>query len=233
MKNQFATLPLDSGTAGLVAVIGPNANLSRSNAGYYGPMNVCGSKFWTLVDAVANGGEVETVSVLGVPDPQSEDRSGISEAAQVARGADTVVLAVGTDLNSAKEGHDANSISLTEAQEVLIEQVADVAKKPVIVVVMKATPLDLSNVLANPKVGAVLHLGQPSVTVLGVSELLYGEISPAGRMIQTVYESSYQNQISIFDFNMRFSEGPRGSSDHHGHELQPHPVEVDGPTNRT
>ena len=103
-------------------------------------MNVCGSKFWTLVDAVANGGEVETVSVLGVPDPQSEDRSDISEAAQVARGADTVVLAVGTDLNSAKEGHDANSISLTEAQEVLIEQVADVAKKPVIVVVMTATP---------------------------------------------------------------------------------------------
>jgi len=53
------------------------------------------------------------------------------------------------------------------------------------------------------KVGAVLLLGQPSVTVLGVGEILYGDKSPAGRTIQTIYESSYQDQISIFDFNMR------------------------------
>merc|ERR1711865_750564 len=68
---------------------------------------------------------------------------------------------------------------------------------------MTAAPLDLSAVLANPKVGAVLHLGQPSVTVLGVGEILYGDKSPAGRTIQTVYESSYQDEISIFDFGMR------------------------------
>ena len=68
---------------------------------------------------------------------------------------------------------------------------------------MTATPLDLSAVLANPKIGAVLHLGQPSVAVLGIAPILYGESSPAGRTIQTVYKSSYQDQISIFDFGMR------------------------------
>ena len=71
------------------------------------------------------------------------------------------------------------------------------------VVILSAVPLDISALLADPKVGAILHTGQPSVTVLGISELLFGKVSPAGRTIQTVYPSSYQDQISAFDFNMR------------------------------
>lgn len=34
----------------------------------------------------------------------------------------------------------------------------------------------------------MLHVGQPSVAVLGVTPLLYGHASPAGRAIQTVYK---------------------------------------------
>jgi hypothetical protein len=32
---------------------------------------------------------------------------------------------------------------------------------------------------------------------------LFGKVSPAGRAIQTIYPSSYQDEISIFDFGMR------------------------------
>ena len=110
---------------------------------------------------------------------------------------------MGTDLTWSAEGHDAKNISFTTAQATLIQKVAEAAKKPVILVTMTATPLDLSAILANPKIGAVLHLGQPSVAVLGVAPILFGESSPAGRTIQTVYKSSYQDQISIFDFGMR------------------------------
>mmetsp|Transcript_23199 Transcript_23199/g.65835 ORF Transcript_23199/g.65835 Transcript_23199/m.65835 type:complete len:902 (+) Transcript_23199:68-2773(+) len=203
IKNEMSALPLDRSTVGTVAVIGPNANYSKSDVAYYGPSNVCGLNFWTIIDAVAQDGKVRTVTTPGVPNVLSEDQSGIPAAVQMAKDADTVVLAVGTDLTWAAEGHDAKNISFTDAQAALIEQVAAAAKKQVIVVVMTATPLDLSAVLANPKVGAVLHLGQPSIAVLGVGELLYGDKSPAGRTIQTVYKSSYQDQISIFDFNMR------------------------------
>merc|ERR1719502_46045 len=66
-----------------------------------------------------------------------------------------------------------------------------------------ATPLDISAQLANPKIGAILHVGQPSVTIVGVGELLYGKTSPAGRTVQTIYPASYGDQVSIFDFNMR------------------------------
>ena len=60
---------------------------------------------------------------------------------------------------------------------------AAAAKKPVTLVVYTATPLDLTEILANPKIGAVLHVGQPSVTVVGVGELLFGKASPAGRTV--------------------------------------------------
>lgn len=63
---------------------------------------------------------------------------------------------------------------------------------------------------ALPQVGAILHLGQPSVTVLGARSLLYGARSPAGRLVQTIYPEAYQDQISIFDFGMRPS-APGGS----------------------
>jgi beta-D-xylosidase 4 len=61
----------------------------------------------------------------------------------VAAAADTVVLAVGTDLTWAAEGHDATSISFTDAQLQLIRETAAAAKKPVIIVLLTATPLDL------------------------------------------------------------------------------------------
>ena len=68
---------------------------------------------------------------------------------------------------------------------------------------MTSTPLDLIEVLANPKVGAVLHVGVPSVTALSIGDVLFGDVSPAGRTVQTVYPSSYADEVSIFDFNMR------------------------------
>lgn len=64
-------------------------------------------------------------------------------------------------------------------------------------------PLDLSDVLSDPKVGAVVYSGQPSVQTLGVSDVIFGRVSPAGRLVQTLYPESVQHQISIFDMNMR------------------------------
>ena len=203
IKNVHNTLPLDRTKVGTVAVIGPNIDAFHGDTHYYGPKHPCGNRFWTLVDALSNGGQVKTVSAPGVPTALSEDQSGIPDAVKLAQSADTVVLAVGTDLKWAGEGHDATNISFTTAQSVLIEKVAEAAKKPVILVSLTAVPLDLSAMLANSKIGAVLHLGQPTVAIPGVAPIIYGESSPAGRTIQTVYESSYQDQISIFDFGMR------------------------------
>ena len=52
----------------------------------------------------------------------------------------------------AAEGHDATSIAFSNGQTQLIQAVAAAAKNPVVVVTLTATPLDISALLANPKV---------------------------------------------------------------------------------
>eukprot|EP00912_Choanoflagellata_sp_UC4_P000634 UC4_evm4s392 len=214
LKNDANTLPFTK-DKGSFAVIGPNANLSQSDAGYYGPRNVCDGKFWNMVDAVEqHAGSVTTA--LGVPSVGSEDTSHIADAVKLAEAADHVVVAVGTDLSWSREGHDATNISFTDAQLALIEQTAAAAKNPIVVVTLTATPLDISSLLANDRIGAILHVGQPSVNTLGVGDVLFGLKPPAGRTIQTIYPASYQNQVSIFDFNMRPGPSPFARPDCHG-----------------
>ena len=194
-----------------MAVIGPNFNLSRADVGYYGPHAPCDNNYWTLMDAVEKHSSAKATGVAGVPNVLSEDTSGIAAAVAAAKDADEVILAVGTDLTWAHEEHDAANITFTNAQAELIKQVSAAAKKPVVLIMMTATPLDLTDVLANDKIGAVMHVGQPSVTVVGVGALLFGKVSPAGRTVQTVYPKAYADEVSIFDFNMRPgpSEFPR------------------------
>ena len=199
-KNVGGALPLKKGLR-KVAVLGPNANLSKAVAGYYGGNN-CAGKYETLVEAVA-AHAVEVVSAAGVPSVTSDDTSGVDAAAALARDADATVLVLGTDLGVAMEGRDAVNITLSAGQLALVAAVAAASPSPVVVVTVTATPLDLSPLLSHPKVGAVLHAGMPSVQTAGVADVLFGDVSPAGRAIQTVYPASYQHQISIFDFNMR------------------------------
>ena len=66
LKNDAATLPL-AASVGTVAVIGPNANLSRSDTSYYGPHEPCGNQYWTIVDAVTKHSSAKVVSTAGVP----------------------------------------------------------------------------------------------------------------------------------------------------------------------
>jgi len=68
---------------------------------------------------------------------------------------------------------------------------------------MTATPLDISSLLSNPQVGAILHAGQPALAALGLGTVLYGLKSPAGRMVQTVYPAAFATTVSPFDMNMR------------------------------
>ena len=126
----------------------------------------------------------------------SEDKTGIAKAVALCAAADTCVVGVGSDLSWASEGHDASNISYTDAQQQLVTQAAAASKKPIIVVTLTAVPLDLSFMLSNDKVGAILHAGQPSVTVYGLAEILFkeGGRSPAGRTIQTIYPSSCESR---------------------------------------
>jgi pre-mRNA-splicing factor SYF2/beta-D-xylosidase 4 len=200
LKNEQNTLPLAAG--GDVAVIGILSNASRNTAAYYGPHSVCGGNYWTIADAVAPYSKSVSFAA-GVQDPMTSNQSDIPAAAKLAARADDVVLVLGTDLSAAREGHDATSISLPAGQQALAKAVLASAKKPVTIVLITAVPLDISDLLADARVGAVLHAGHPASQVLGIGDLLFGKRVPAGRMVQMVYPKSYADEVSIFDFNMR------------------------------
>ena len=203
LKNDNLTLPLKT-TLGSVAVVGPNSDLSKAIAGYYGAGDACGMKFSTMVDAVTAYVPRTTFAKGILHGVLSNDTSGLANATAAAKAADATVLVLGTDLSTAHEGHDATDLSFSATQLKLAAAVATAAAgKPVVVVVMSAVPLDLSPLLANKAIGAILHVGQPSVQTLGVGDVLFGVVAPAGKMVQTLYPVSVQHELSIFDMNMR------------------------------
>lgn len=190
-----------------IAVLGPNANLSHAIAGYYGARSPChnkpGGQFPNLADSVEHYCTKQVTTAMGVPSVSSSDVSNVASAVTLAKEADEVILVVGTDLSLAHEGHDATNMTLSPAQSMLVTEVAAAAAKPVVVVIMSAIPLDISAILANPNIGAVVYAGQPSVQTLGVADIIFGAVSPAGRMIQTLFPEEFQHELSIFDMNLR------------------------------
>ena len=179
------------------------SNRKSNSPSDYGAGKPCDAKFSTMVDAVQQY-VPKTTFVKGVPGVASDDTSGIANATAAAKASDATVLVLGTDLTTAHEGHDATNLSLSAAQLQLAKTVATAASpKPVVVVMMSAVPLDISPLLTDDNIKAILHAGQPSVQCLGVGDVLFGVVSPAGRMVQTLYPVSFQHQLSIFDMNMR------------------------------
>jgi beta-glucosidase-like glycosyl hydrolase len=200
LKNAEHALPLLKSST--VALIGPNSNLSHSIATYYGGGSPCHG-FTSMVDAVSSHAKsmsqsVGCASVTASPDPKL-----LAAAVDAARSADEVVMAVGQDGSIEHEGHDRTSISLTQCQEELVAAVAKAAKKPVTVVILTGGAVDVAEMMANTNVGAIIHAGQPSVTAIAIGDLLFGDVSPAGRMIQTIYPKTFVDEVSIFDMNMR------------------------------
>lgn len=201
LKNDDGALPLRADQTSFV-VISPLDNVTSRKrlAGYYGGSQPCDMKFWSLADTVgAHASKVQAFLGLSNVSATGVDANAVAAA----RTADRVILGIGTDLSIAAEGHDTASIVLPAGQVDLVKQVAAAAKEPIVVIVFSAVALDLSDVLSNPKVGAVLYAGQPSVAIVGLGDVLFGLKSPAGRMVQTLYPKAYADQISIFDFNMR------------------------------
>ena len=125
-KNEARALPLKPSRLRTIAVVGPNALLSKAMAGYYGPSLVCGGHFPTLVDAIAAAvpAHVSIRHAAGVPSVLSADTSGVAAAAALAADADATVLALGTDLSVARENRDAVNLTLSAGQLALAHSVS-------------------------------------------------------------------------------------------------------------
>ncbi len=200
LKND-GILPLTPGAHKRVAVIGPNAAVTR-----LGGYSSLPKTRISLLDGIRKRleGKAEVVFAQGVFITQSEDRGAneilladpaknralIKDAVTVARGADVVILAIGDTEQTSREGYarnhlgDRTDLDLVGEQNELFAAVKATGK-PVIVMALNGRPPSWPTVVggANALIEC-WYLGQEGGTAM--AEALFGDINPGGKMPVTV-----------------------------------------------
>lgn len=203
LKND-GTLPLNTRIKTL-AVIGPNA--ARVDLGGYS--NVPNHTVSLLEGIKAKvGSRVKIVNAEGVRITDKGDwysdavvladrdanLTRIKEAVEVAKGADEIVLAIGSSSAVSREGWDKATHLGDRADIGLIAQQNELAQalfalgKPVVVVLINGAPLSIPEVAG--KANALLEAwypGQEGGTAL--ADLLFGDANPGGKLPLTIARS--------------------------------------------
>lgn len=203
-------LPLDRNTMGRVAVIGPNHAIAR-----LGGYSSVPKQTISLIEGLRMiAPDADFVTAQGVFITTSEDRSAdevmladrttnlklIAEAVEVARGADTIIIAIGDTEQTSREGFaknhlgDRTSIDILGEQNALVDALAALGK-PLIVAAYNGRPPSWPNVIA--KADAVLECWYPGQEGgRAVAEALLGDINPGAKLPVSVVRNA--GQIPLF-----------------------------------
>jgi beta-glucosidase len=167
LKNDGKLLPL-SKTTKSIAVIGPNADVSR-----YGDYEKEGNGLHiSLLDGLREelpGAKVEF-----------DDGKDVAAAVSKARQAEVVVLGLGERQGVSGEGFDRSNLDLPDDQEQLLEAVV-APGRPVVLVLENGRPLTIG--WAKGHVPAILEAWYPGeFGGQAIAETLFGDNDPAGRL---------------------------------------------------
>ena len=208
-------LPLSTQDCGTIGVIGPNANSIRSLIGNY---HGTASRYTTVLNGIQDltEGKCRVLYSEGCPlskdrvEPLAQENDRIAEAIAVAKNSDKVILVLGLDETlEGEEGDtgnsyfsgDKNDLLLPESQRILMEKVLSVGK-PTAVVLMAGSSIDLS--YAEEYADAILLSWYPGAGGgKAVAELLFGKVSPSGKLPVTFYHNSALEEMPDFeDYSM-------------------------------
>jgi beta-glucosidase len=205
LKNEGSLAPLDPSGLKSIAVIGPNAHHTLLG-GYSGlpKHNV------TVLEGIkAHAGDsVEVLYAEGckitrggswqqdevMPSDPEEDLRQIAEAVEVAKKAEMIVLALGGNEQTSREGWglkhlgDRASLNLLGRQEDLVRAMLETGK-PVIVFLFNGRPLSINYLQQNvPVIFECWYLGQECGRA--VAEVLFGDHNPGGKLPISVPRSA-------------------------------------------
>ena len=214
LKND-GLLPLDADKVGTIGVIGPNANSRIALIGnYHGTASRYTTVLEGIQDAMAGKGRVLYSEGCHLYKDRLEhlawEDDRISEAVIVAKRSNVVVLALGLDETlEGEEGDTGNSnasgdkydLRLPESQRILLSKVLEVGK-PTVVLLMAGSSIDVS--LAEEKANAILLTWYPGAGGgKTVADILFGEVSPSGKLPVTFYHNSALEEMPEFtDYSM-------------------------------
>jgi beta-glucosidase len=230
LKNEGGILPIDASRLRSIAVIGPNANVCRLG-GYSGTPDSTVSVLDGIRARLAGKVKVLTANGCGLTqgnrgwtddevklaDP-AQDAALVAEAKKVAAEADLTVLVIGQNEQLSREAWAANhlgdraNLGLVGAQMDLARAVL-ASGRPTVVLLIHGGPLSIPELAHSaPAILDGFYLGEE--TGNAVADVLFGEVSPAGRLPLSIPRSAstvpvYYNRKPSADRQYLFEEeGP-------------------------
>ncbi|KAL8058456.1 hypothetical protein ABFX02_03G019700 [Erythranthe guttata] len=198
LKNAANLLPLSKSETESLAVIGPNANVSKTLLGNY-----AGRPCKTITPLQGLTDYVERIKFHKGCETINCTSIASSEAVRIAQSADYVVLVMGLNQDREREELDREDLVLPGKQQKLIMRVAKAAKKPVILVLLCGGPVDISFAKNNPKIGSILWAGYPGEAGgKAIAEIIFGDHNPGGRLPITWYPKDFI-EVPMTDMRMR------------------------------
>ena len=206
LKNEGALLPLAPGD-GSVVVIGEFARSPRFQGA--GSSKVNPIKVDDALSALGEHLSVEFAAGFGIDDPKADTAALLVEAVELARGAGTVVLFLGLPASYESEGYDRDHMDLPAEQVAVLEAVAAVNDRVVVV---------LANGSVVSAAGWAHHAGAILEGWLGgqagggaIADLLLGTANPSGRLAETMPLRLADNPAFLNfpgeDRHVRYGEG--------------------------
>ncbi|MED6221861.1 Endo-1,4-beta-xylanase 2, variant 2 [Stylosanthes scabra] len=174
LKNNKGSLPLNAKAIKSLAVIGPNANATRTMIGNYEGIPC---KYTSPLQGLT--ALVPTSFAPGCPDVQCANAV-LDDAKSVAASADATVIIVGANLAIEAESLDRINILLPGQQQLLVSEVASVSKGPVILVIMSGGGMDVSFAKTNDKISSILWVGYPGEAGgAAIADVIFGFHNPS------------------------------------------------------
>ncbi|KAJ9686929.1 hypothetical protein PVL29_015683 [Vitis rotundifolia] len=197
-KNSKGSLPLSPTAIKTLAVIGPNANVTKTMIGNY-EGTPC--KYTTPLQGLT---ALVATTYLPVCSNVACGTAQIDEAKKIAAAADATVLLVGIDQSIEAEGCDRVNIQLPGQQPLLITEVAKASKGNVILVVMSGGGFDISFAKNDDKITSILWVGYPGEAGgAAIADVIFGFYNPSGRLPMTWFPQSYVDKVPMTNMNMR------------------------------
>ncbi|XP_039068691.1 beta-xylosidase/alpha-L-arabinofuranosidase 2-like [Hibiscus syriacus] len=198
LKNKAGSLPLSPTMIKTLAVIGPNANVTKTMIGNYEGIPC---KYTTPLQGLTTS--VATTYVPGCTNVACGTAQ-VDDAKKAAASADATVLVMGIDQSLERESFDRVDLLLPGQQPLLVTEVAKAAKGPVILVIMSGGGFDISFAKNDPKVTSILWVGYPGEAGgAAIADVIFGYYNPSGRLPMTWYPQSYVDKVPMTNMNMR------------------------------
>ncbi|WJG10124.1 glycoside hydrolase family 3 N-terminal domain-containing protein [Aliiglaciecola sp. LCG003] len=204
LQNHQQRLPLAAKELSRIAVIGPLADDGYEQMGTWvfdGEAQQSVTCLDALRDYLPNDIHIDYASALETT--RSTSTAGFAEAIKLTQQADVALLFLGEESILSGEAHCRADIGLPGAQQQLIEQLA-LTGTALVLIIMAGRPLTLEPII--DKVDSILYAWHPG-TMAGpaITELLFGELSPSGKLPVTFPRKV--GQIPIF-YNHKHSGKP-------------------------